>query len=208
MFAGQNSFNFLDGADGVCAGVAGIIAVAYALLPEEVGSEFGHVLAWSVTGACVVFLRFNLPAKVFLGDSGSTALGFTVAFVGIDLFRHSGSATNSTLLFALLVSALPLRSGVSPLHGDNAHLTDLLREREWPRRRVALACCGVTTIFAVIGLWGLRVACAYFAAGAACSTTILAFVLVRLGSLRRQDGDEPARRPIESFARENQKNPA
>ena len=76
-----NAFNFLDGADGLAAGITAVIALAYAALPGVGLSAFGNAVAWSLLGACVGFLFFNFPpAKIFMGDSGSTVLGFCVAF--------------------------------------------------------------------------------------------------------------------------------
>ena len=47
-----NAANFFDGADGLAAGVAGIVALAYAALPGAATTPFSHLLAWSLAGAC------------------------------------------------------------------------------------------------------------------------------------------------------------
>src|SRR6185437_8091990 len=126
-----NAFNFLDGADGVSAGVAGIIAIAYAIFPGAAGNPFSSGVAFSLAGACAGFLLFNFPpAKIFLGDCGSNVLGFVVAFLALDFWRSQPVAvTVPALLFPFLLCALPLldaalaiirrlRLLTSPLAGD------------------------------------------------------------------------------------------
>jgi len=134
------SFNFLDGIDGLAAGIAGVIALAYIIFPGSAVGVVGCALAWSLLGACIGLLIFNFPpAKIFMGDSGSEALGFSVAFLGLD-FIATKSANNASplLAFPLLVAALPLfdailtilrrlESGRCPFHGDRRYFYDLLR---------------------------------------------------------------------------------
>ncbi|MGC8667534.1 MAG: MraY family glycosyltransferase [Chthonomonadales bacterium] len=70
-----NLYNFLDGIDGF-AGMQGLVAGA-ALGVAFWGSPVSAV-GWAVAGACLGFLRYNWrPARVFMGDVGSTALGMT-----------------------------------------------------------------------------------------------------------------------------------
>jgi UDP-GlcNAc:undecaprenyl-phosphate/decaprenyl-phosphate GlcNAc-1-phosphate transferase len=80
-----NAFNFLDGVNGLAAGITAVIALGYALVPGAALSAFGGAVAWSLLGASAGFLFFNFPpAKIFIGDSGSTVLGFSVAILGLD----------------------------------------------------------------------------------------------------------------------------
>lgn len=192
-----NAFNFLDGADGLAAGVAGIIALAYVIIPGVALSPLGYAVACSLLGACAGFLLFNFPpAKLFMGDSGSTVLGFSVAFLALDFFRASSAAARGTpWLFPILIAALPLldalfavarrlRNGNSPLHGDRGHFYDLLLAAGWPARRVALTCYFLT---ALLGLAGWLATEADFKSRIilliACLAGLLAAAL-RLGSFR------------------------
>jgi UDP-GlcNAc:undecaprenyl-phosphate/decaprenyl-phosphate GlcNAc-1-phosphate transferase len=155
------AFNFLDGADGLAAGVTGVIALAYIIFPGTALGVVGYAVAWSLLAACCGFLLFNFPpAKIFMGDSGSEVLGFSVAFLGLDFITAKApNAAATALLFPLLVAALPLAdaffailrrldSGRSPLLGDRRHFYDLLLERGWPARRVAIACYLLTALLA------------------------------------------------------------
>jgi UDP-N-acetylmuramyl pentapeptide phosphotransferase/UDP-N-acetylglucosamine-1-phosphate transferase len=157
-----NAFNFLDGADGLAAGVAGIIAIAYIALPQASHSINGAALAWSLLGACAGFLVDNFPpAKIFMGDSGSTALGMSVAFLSLDFYRSNPGAKFGPV-FPILVGLLPLldlafavlrrlRARVSPFRGDRRHFYDLLLARGWSPRSVVLASCAATAVLALIG---------------------------------------------------------
>jgi UDP-GlcNAc:undecaprenyl-phosphate GlcNAc-1-phosphate transferase len=98
-----NALNLIDGLDGLAAGVATIAALTVfpiALLWGDAGTA---LLAILLAGALVGFLRFNFnPAKIFLGDSGSLFIGFTLAVLSIR------SSTKSTTAFALLIPILAL----------------------------------------------------------------------------------------------------
>jgi UDP-GlcNAc:undecaprenyl-phosphate/decaprenyl-phosphate GlcNAc-1-phosphate transferase len=159
-----NAFNFLDGADGLAAGITGVVALGYAALPGLALSAYGHAVAWSLLGACVGFLCFNFPpAKIFMGDSGSTVLGFSVAFLGLDFVSaHSDGASARSLLFPFLIAALPLLDalvvvmrrvmrGQSPFRGDRAHFYDHLLAGGWTARKVAIVCYFLTAFLGLLG---------------------------------------------------------
>jgi len=161
-----NAFNFLDGADGLAAGVAGMIALGYILLSIKAGTPFDCVAA-ALLGSCLGFLVFNFPpAKIFMGDSGSTTVGFVVAFLSMDFWRAKNGAGHE-LLLPVVFAGLPLldfflaifrrlRKGVSPFAGDRFHLYDLLFQRGWSAQRVAIACYAVTGLLMMLGWLGER----------------------------------------------------
>ena len=86
-----------------------MIALAYIIFPGSAVGVVGCALAWSLLGACIGLLIFNFPpAKIFMGDSGSEVLGFSVAFLGLDFIATKGASNAWPLLaFPLLVAALP-----------------------------------------------------------------------------------------------------
>ena len=75
-----NAFNFMDGIDGI-AGIQGVgAALGWLFLGMAIGSSSIALFAAILLGSCGGFLLFNWPpAKVFMGDVGSTFLGFTFA---------------------------------------------------------------------------------------------------------------------------------
>ncbi|MBN1493025.1 MAG: undecaprenyl/decaprenyl-phosphate alpha-N-acetylglucosaminyl 1-phosphate transferase [Candidatus Omnitrophica bacterium] len=79
-----NTLNFADGVDGLATGIAVIAAIFFALISSSSGHYEVSLIAIMVIGAGVGFLFFNFkPAKIYLGDSGSTFLGFVLASVAL-----------------------------------------------------------------------------------------------------------------------------
>ena len=80
----SNAVNLTDGLDGLASGTVAIVASAYAVVCVNMGHSDLAIFCVAIVAACVAFLRFNAhPAKVFMGDTGSLALGGALAAVGI-----------------------------------------------------------------------------------------------------------------------------
>lgn len=117
-----NAYNFMDGADGLAAGMAAVGFGAYALAAYLAGAAPLATLCASIAAASLGFLLFNWPpARLFMGDVGSVPLGFLAGALGV----QGWSAGCWPLWFPLLVFA--------PFLGD-ATLT--LARRLWHRERV------------------------------------------------------------------------
>ncbi len=81
-----NSTHMLDGMDGLVSGVAFISAAVFALLALSGGQSGLIVLSLALMGAALGFLRYNFnPASIFLGEAGSTFIGFILAVLAIKL---------------------------------------------------------------------------------------------------------------------------
>ncbi|HWB23576.1 MAG TPA: hypothetical protein VG652_11905 [Gaiellaceae bacterium] len=108
-----NAFNLLDNMDGLAATLAGIAFAFFAIDAATVHPSHA-VLAFSLAGAlaCAGFLPFNLrprgKALVFMGDSGSQALGFALAGLGLSSSWKVAGTTVATLLVPILVLAVPI----------------------------------------------------------------------------------------------------
>ena len=84
MVGASNAVNLTDGLDGLASGCMAIAASCYAVICILTGHEELAIFCAATVGACVGFLKFNFhPAKVFMGDTGSLALGGAFAAVGI-----------------------------------------------------------------------------------------------------------------------------
>ena len=128
----MNMVNFLDGLDGLAAGVCAISGFTFAVIELSLGRIGAAVLAAIVCGACLGFLHHNFyPARVFMGDSGALLLGFTLAAVSVQGLLKT--AALATLVLPLLVLAVPvldtsfvvakrLRSGQPIYVADARHL--------------------------------------------------------------------------------------
>ncbi|WP_288848949.1 phospho-N-acetylmuramoyl-pentapeptide-transferase [Mitsuokella jalaludinii] len=80
----SNAVNLTDGLDGLASGTVAIASGAYALVCYMTGHFDLALFCVAMMMACLAFLRFNAhPAKVFMGDTGSLALGGAIAAVGI-----------------------------------------------------------------------------------------------------------------------------
>lgn len=80
----SNAVNLTDGLDGLSGGLSAIAFVAFALISLFIGKEDVGIFCFVLTGALAGFLMFNAyPARVFMGDTGSLALGAVLATVAI-----------------------------------------------------------------------------------------------------------------------------
>ncbi|UCG51218.1 MAG: hypothetical protein JSW58_13630, partial [Candidatus Latescibacterota bacterium] len=114
VLASINFYNFIDGIDGLAAGSAFIVSGFLALIAFMLGHTTLALVCLAVAGSTVGFLQFNFPpSRLFMGDSGSTFLGFFFAFVAI-----SGNRLTPEVPFfvtALLLSSLYLDAGLTLL---------------------------------------------------------------------------------------------
>lgn len=148
-----NAFNFMDNMDGLAAGVAIIVAGVYSVVAMLSGQIFVPACCWLLIGALLGFLPFNLqPASVFLGDSGSTVIGYLIAvFTVLTTFYDSAHGQRPIGVIApVIVLSVPLydaagvivrrwRDGRPIWVGDRHHFSHrLVRAGMSPRRAVGV----------------------------------------------------------------------
>jgi len=103
----MNMVNFLDGLDGLAAGVCAIAGGTFSVIALSLVKPDAAVLSAVVCGACVGFLRHNFyPARIFMGDSGAMLLGFVLATVAVQGLLKT--AATVALALPLLVLAVPI----------------------------------------------------------------------------------------------------
>ncbi len=79
-----NAVNFFDGMDGLATGLIAIGSLSFFVVAQITGQQYLGFLTIALSGSCLGFLKFNFkPASIFLGDAGSTFLGFTLAGIAI-----------------------------------------------------------------------------------------------------------------------------
>lgn len=84
LVASSNAVNLTDGLDGLAGGISLFVSAAYAFIALYLGQEDMAVFAAAMAGGCLGFLIFNLyPAKIFMGDTGSLALGGGIASIAV-----------------------------------------------------------------------------------------------------------------------------
>lgn len=126
-----NAFNMIDGIDGLCAGTAFIALCGIAAF-GWLNGRAEIALALPLAAASLAFLRWNyVKPRAFLGDSGSTFLGFVTAALALKAVRTESGALDLAPLFLLL--SLPIVDitvvffrrivqGRSPLRADRGHI--------------------------------------------------------------------------------------
>jgi UDP-GlcNAc:undecaprenyl-phosphate GlcNAc-1-phosphate transferase len=127
-----NAINWIDGLDGLAAGVSGIAATIMLFVCLFADRPAAALIAAALAGGTLGFLRYNFnPAQIFMGDGGSYYLGFTLAAVGIVGLIKSSTVTAVLLPYVILAVPIVdmsaviidrLRSGNSPFIADKRHL--------------------------------------------------------------------------------------
>jgi len=133
-----NAFNMLDNMDGLSAGVAAIIAGAFCVVSMQTGQYFIAAFLSCLIGSLLGFLYHNFPpARIFMGDSGSTVIGYTLAVMAVEFTFLRDNRPYFPMVVPLLLFGLPifdtvtvvwirLRSGTSPWQGDTNHFSHRL----------------------------------------------------------------------------------
>lgn len=152
----MNTVNWLDGVDGLAAGVvaiAGIVLFVHTFRLEQFSIAW---LALALVGAVLGFLPFNLfPAKIFMGSAGAFVLGYALGVLS--------TIGGAKVAFALLVLAIPildvayqifsrLRAGKSPFSPTRTHLHHRLLDAGLSSRAIVLLYYVFTAMFGLLAL--------------------------------------------------------
>jgi UDP-GlcNAc:undecaprenyl-phosphate GlcNAc-1-phosphate transferase len=154
-----NSFNLIDGVDGLAAGTAVIIGVALSACNLVLGNVALSALAAFVAAASLGFLPFNLSrARIFLGDSGSLTLGFVLAAIAFETPHSEASQWSTVLLFGypLLETGLSIfrrtLKSRSLFRPDREHLHHKLCHVGFSARACSVTLWVVALAFAALGV--------------------------------------------------------
>ena len=224
-----NAVNFIDGLDGLAAGVSAISAgtmliVALMLVPDPNAMLSAVVLA-ALVGACIGFIPYNFnPATIFMGDTGSTFLGFMLASISIfGLFK-----TYAVISFAVpfLVLGLPIfdicfavirrvAKGQSPMHADRGHVHHRLIDMGFSQKQA------VAISYLLSALLGLSAVVltdrgevqALIFLGAIAIVALIGIRLIFVGKQHKKGAAEPqapadTKKPVENEAPTQGENPA
>ena len=154
-----NAVNLIDGLDGLACGVSTISSMTLLVIALVVSEPETAILTAALAGGCIGFLPYNLnPAKIFMGDTGSTFLGFVLAVVSIQgLFKFY-----AIISFAVpfLMLGLPifdttfaivrrLAKGQSPMTPDRGHIHHRLIDMGFSQKQA------VATLYVISAILGL-----------------------------------------------------
>jgi UDP-GlcNAc:undecaprenyl-phosphate GlcNAc-1-phosphate transferase len=166
-----NAFNMLDGLDGL-AGSCGLVALAGVMVVSSFGGSASTLLvAGSMFGAVAAFLVFNLPTKfnrsirTFMGDAGSTLLGFLLAGLSLNLVQPSAIDLSPMIIlwmmpipiFELFTStARRLSKGMSPTQADTGHFHHVLIASGLSVRAICLLYFVASVASCWFAVWAFR----------------------------------------------------
>lgn len=164
-----NAMNLLDGVDGLAGLVAAASVSLLALVAFVEGSQVQLLVSICVLGGLIGFLLHNMPlpgldrAQIFLGDAGSTLLGFLIAYLLISMSQGEQRAISPVT--ALWLFSIPLMDtlgvgirriwlGKSPFTADRGHIHHLMLDAGFRVRHAVLIIAGLQLVLGVVGLAG------------------------------------------------------
>lgn len=155
-----NAFNWIDGIDGLAAGIS-IISLSSFFIIFFTNYNFEYlILISTLIGGCLGFLKYNFyPAKLIMGDGGSYFLGFNIACIGI---ISTYSSVNNIYVPILLIS-IPifdmifvlhkrLNKRQSPFFPDNNHIHHRLIKAGLDEKSIVIRLYWIMAIFSIIGI--------------------------------------------------------
>lgn len=159
LVAYTNIFNLIDGLDGLASGIAFIASVTLTVLSLLRGQVDAATLAIAMAGSTLGFLKYNFnPASIFLGDSGSLLLGFTLATISLLSVTRISSLT--TIIVPLVVAGIPIidtlsaiirrsRAHVSVGQADRGHIHHRLLDEGFDQRQTVLVIYAWTVLLSI-----------------------------------------------------------
>ena len=165
-----NSFNLIDGIDGLCSTVSIFILSVLGGWFFAVDQYFYALIALSTAGSTLAFLKFNVsPSKIFMGDTGSLFLGTICSVLVIRMLEINASLGSSSMAFTsgiaiaggLLilpifdttrVFLIRIFKGQSPLLPDNNHIHHLLLKAGFSHMQATASLLGINVVFVIFAL--------------------------------------------------------
>ncbi|WP_059364745.1 UDP-N-acetylglucosamine--undecaprenyl-phosphate N-acetylglucosaminephosphotransferase [Pseudoalteromonas sp. '520P1 No. 423'] len=164
-----NAFNMVDGIDGLLGGLSIVTFGSLGLLFFMNGQLdlMSFCLAIIVATLPYILLNLGLPLgqrfKVFMGDAGSTVIGFTVVWLLIEGSQSSSPAISPVT--ALWIAAIPImdavytifrriKKGQSPFQPDRKHLHHILQRLGLNSSMTLVTICSLASVFAAVGVIG------------------------------------------------------
>ena len=127
-----NSVNLIDGLDGLAVGVSTICSLTMLAIAVMVSEPNVAIVVAALAGGCIGFLPYNInPAKIFMGDTGATFLGFILATLSVQGLFKFYAVVSFAVPFLILglpifdtVFAFIRRAvkGQNPMHADRSHV--------------------------------------------------------------------------------------
>ncbi len=159
-----NALNLIDGLDALSGGVSFVSFSAFGILSHLNGQPALLTLILCFLGAISGFLWFNKPpAKIFMGDAGSIAIGFALGYLSIAVTHHpEGIAPPVCALMILavpitdtiIVMSIRIRKGISPFSPDKGHMHHILIRFGYSKVQAMAILLSLTASFSAFSIHG------------------------------------------------------
>lgn len=185
LVAYVNIINLIDGLDGLATGITAISSVTMFALAIMAGRLDAAALSVALAGAALGFLPYNFhPATIFLGDSGSLLLGFSLGT--ISLLNVTRVAGLTTIILPLLIAGIPIidtfsaiirrrRAGIAVSQADKGHIHHRLIHEGFDQRQAVILMylwtamlCGGAVVMTQVEVWPRIAIFGFLVAASAC----------------------------------------
>ena len=194
-----NAVNFIDGLDGLAVGVSGISAATMLVIALLVAEERVALVMAALLGACLGFIPYNKnPAQIFMGDTGSTFLGFILAAMSIQGCFKLYAIISFVVPFLILGVPIfdicfavfrRLAKHQNPMQADRGHIHHRLIDMGFSQKQT------VAITYTLTGILGL--AAVLLTSSGEVKTLILIGTVIVVGALGIMVIFGPAHRPTE-----------
>lgn len=158
-----NSFNLLDGLDGLVAGFALLLSVLSFFLNLGTDNSFVTLLSVILFGVTLGFLKFNSnPASIFLGDSGSLTIGYFSLAVLLSSFAEASNHSIDLVFMGIILSvpiidtvrvmAIRIANKKHPFLPDNNHIHHIIYSKKIRHKTTVFIILALTLISFLIGI--------------------------------------------------------
>ena len=199
-----NAFNLIDGIDGLAGGISFMSLVTLGIFLTMNGDFNTALIAFSLAGGVLAFLYFNFnPARIFMGDTGSLVLGFTIAVLGIRLMQVNNASAAPVLPHApvfvtglvlipvfdtLRVFMIRIWKGRSPFAADKTHIHHLLTTQGFSHGFASKLICFVHAFILMEVYWLRALPQEYILVILLGFMLFITFILRNIGLLFRKAG--------------------
>ena len=158
-----NAINLIDGIDGLAGGISAIAVLFYGIIFYITGNSTAAGLSFSLLGGILGFLIFNFPpAKIFMGDSGSLFLGFSLSV--IPLVNNKPPVSSTVLFLPLILLIIPIldmiaamlrriRRGIPIFSPDREHVHHKLMDFGLSNRKILFTLYFYSALAGITGLF-------------------------------------------------------
>ena len=180
-----NAVNFIDGLDGLAAGVSAIMSMSLVFIAITYHEYDIALMGLAIMGSCFGFLPYNFnPAKIFMGDTGSMFLGYMLSVLSVQGMFKSYAVISFAV--PLIMLGLPLfdalfammrrvLSGKNPMSADRGHLHHRLYDMGFSQKQTVFI---LYAISGVLGITSILLAEQRFLRAMLLSICVIIFILI------------------------------